>query len=265
MDYFCSLASSSSGNAYLLCHRGFAILIDAGISASRITAGLRAFGLEPSDLGAILITHEHIDHVKGLPVLLRRTRAKVFLTGGTYNAIQLNEDRACVYNAGDTLEFHGMTVRTFKTPHDAAESVGFRFDDKGFSFGFATDFGYMPMEGEELFKGVDFALVEANYDREMLYSGSYPYYLKRRISGTRGHHENGDCGDFAARLVKNGTRALMLAHLSRNNNTPAIARDTVCGVLEKESIRVGRDVVLEIAPPDTAGLFTFGTEILCRE
>jgi phosphoribosyl 1,2-cyclic phosphodiesterase len=255
MDCFCSLASSSSGNSYLLCHKGAVILIDAGISALRITAGLREFGLTPADLGAVLVTHEHIDHVKGLPTLLKRTKAKVFLTGGTYGALRTDEDRTYIYGAGDSFELCGLHVRSFKTPHDAAESVGFRFDGEGFSFGFATDLGYMPVDGEELLKGVDYALIESNYDKGMLYSGSYPYYLKMHISSTRGHQENGDCGALASRLVQNGTKTVMLAHLSRNNNTPDIARETVSAALEQEQIRVGEGCRFEGRAARYGGVF----------
>ena len=253
MDFFCPLASSSSGNAYLLRKGKTLLLIDAGISCARISAGLSNFGLCPGDISAILITHEHTDHTNGLRVLMKRSGAPVYLTNGTNQAVKLEGERARTYSAGDKFTVGDIEVSTFKTPHDARESVGLRFDASNFSLGFATDMGYMPFEGEELLQGVKFALIEANYDREMLIGGPYPYYLKQRISSTRGHQENSDCGDLAARLVKNGAEGIMLAHISRNNNTPGIAREAVCARLCCEGIKPEKDLELMLAPHDEPG------------
>ena len=203
--YYYSIASGSSGNCGLYMADGTAILIDLGVSLRRITTALKALSLTLEDISAVVLTHEHIDHVKGLPMFLKKAKAPVFATRGT--------------------------AEPFPTPHDAAESTGYIFEHGGSRFGFATDLGFVPRDAAELLRGCEMVVLESNHDPHMLQAGPYPYSLKMRVAGPSGHLSNPDCAVFAADLVKSGTRTLVLAHLSEKNNMPELARQQTLSAL----------------------------------
>ena len=232
---FYTLASSSAGNAALVCHENTHILIDAGISCRRITQSLAALSLTLDDLDGILITHEHIDHVKGLPMFLKKAKAPVFATRGTAEAFEEKNpeyaDRLNIFDSGERFWVRDVDVVPFPTPHDAAESTGYIFEHGGSRFGFATDLGFVPRDAAELLRGCEMVVLESNHDPHMLQAGPYPYSLKMRVAGPSGHLSNPDCAVFAADLVKNGTRTLVLAHLSEKNNMPELARQQTLSAL----------------------------------
>ena len=225
--FYYSIASGSSGNCGLYMAEGTAILIDAGVSLRRITTALGALGLGLDSLSAVLLTHEHIDHVKGLPMLLKKSRVPVFASRGTAEALEQKEplcaDRLNVFDSGARFWVRDVDVASFATPHDAAESVGYCFAQGGSRFGFATDLGFVPRDAAELLRGCETVVLESNHDPHMLQAGPYPYPLKMRVAGPSGHLSNPDCAVFAADLVKNGARTIILAHLSEKNNMPALA------------------------------------------
>ena len=251
-----SLYSGSRGNAFLVEAPTGRILIDAGRSAKKLSAALAEIGIEPDALDAILVTHEHNDHVSALPVFLK------------HHPLPVHLPRACAYKlecdpcAASCLLPHapistkmiaGMTIRSFPTPHDSRGSVGYRIEiptDGGiFRFGYATDIGYVTKEIEDALIGCDAVVLESNHDPEMLEAGPYPYDLKLRIASRRGHLSNPDCAEFASRLCKSGTKALMLAHLSEENNTPDTAFDACFSSIADDS------VTLRVAAPDHITLF----------
>ena len=239
-----TLASGSSGNALAVLSGGTRILLDAGISCRRIAASLGELGLGPGDLDAILITHTHSDHISGLRTLLKRTDAPVWATARAgrellYRLPEL-EDRLCQL---------ACTVTAAETSHDAPGSCGYRLDTADGSVGVLTDTGYVTDQAADLLSGVDLAVLEAYHDVETLRSGPYPYYLKKRILGLEGHLSNGDAGAFAALLAERGASEIVLAHLSRENNTPAMARTAV----ETALAAAGAAPVLSVAPRDTLG------------
>ena len=255
-----TLASGSSGNALLLSCGGSHVLLDAGISCRRVTAALRELGLEPGSLSAILITHTHADHISGLQTLLKRCSAPVFATerAGRELAWRLPAAaaRLAALDFGSTQPIGEFSVTAVPTSHDAPGSCGFRLDTEDGSVGVLTDTGYVTGEAAEILEGVDLAVLEANHDTDTLQSGPYPYYLKQRILGPQGHLSNADAARFAAALAENGASEIILAHLSRENNTPAMAQTAV----EQALSAAGVSPLLSVAPRDCLG----PAHVVCR-
>lgn len=220
-----TLASGSSGNALLLDWGGGRVLIDAGISCRRVRQGLQALGLDLRDLDAVCVTHTHSDHISGLQALLKHTDCPVYATAPAgrdlLRRMVLLEDR--LEEAEARFSIKDCAVQAFPTSHDAPGSCGYRFDTPDGGFGLLTDSGVVTPEAGAVLPGVALAVLEANHDAEALRSGPYPYYLKERISGPGGHLRNEDAAAFAVALAAAGAREIVLAHLSRENNTPAMA------------------------------------------
>ena len=241
-----SLYSGSTGNAFLIdCPRG-AILIDAGKSAKRLDLALKSAGIDPDRIGAILVTHEHSDHVSALPVWLKKHPVPVHLQGACAYRLEKEtsvEPYLCKHPPVYSCEICGIRVTSFPTPHDSHGSVGYRMeipteDGEILSLGYATDIGYVSREVEEGLRGCHAVILESNHDPDMLMMGPYPYDLKRRIASRRGHLSNGDSAAFAAELCANGTKCLMLAHLSQENNTPDTAYDACVSSVGDAGVRI---------------------------
>lgn len=228
--YYLSIGSGSSGNCGLYVCGGTAVLIDLGVSVRRITAALRRRGLEMSDLAAVLVTHEHNDHIKGLATFVKKHRVPIYASHGAAEVLARREPGALPllrpFWGGESFAVGDLQVESFLTPHDSPESVGYVLRGEGEAFGYATDLGFMPSAVRTRLTGCDTVVLESNHDLTMLENGPYPYILKQRVAGPRGHLSNVDCAAAAVELVKNGTKTLILAHLSEQNNLPAIARKT---------------------------------------
>lgn len=252
---FRTLASGSTGNAAILSARNTNILLDAGISARRIVTNLRAQGIEK--LGAILITHEHTDHIKGLRVLLKHINAPVYAPNETalhmINNIEGLEGRIIPFTPGNCFEIGEIDVNSFATPHDSASSCGYSFFHGRHKVTSVTDFGHITQAIEAAIIGSDILMVESNHDEELLRNGPYPFFLKKRVSGENGHLSNGNCAALAAKAVANGTQQIILAHLSRQNNTPALAEKTVKQALISSGADTLDDFKITVASPDTPG------------
>lgn len=248
-----TLASGSSGNALLFSCGTAHFLLDAGISCRRITAALREIGLTPEDLNGILITHTHTDHISGLQTLCKCTRAPLYGTRETLAALCRRmtglEDRMLALTPGEPFPLGDCLITPVSTSHDAPGSCGYRLDTPEGSVGLLTDTGYVTEEAAEILPGVDLAVLEANHDVETLRSGPYPYALKQRILGCEGHLCNEDAARFAVTLAQHGASEIILAHLSRENNTPAQARRAV----ETALSAAGLEPVLSVAPRETLG------------
>ena len=227
-----TFASGSEGNCLLISGVKSHILLDAGISCKRITESLGALGLTADDLAAVLITHEHSDHVSGLATFTKRHRVPIYTTAATARqlAYRIAGIEPLVHHVkpGDVFHLNGIKVTVFPTSHDTADSVDFRFDDENGSIGVLTDTGCVMDEAAEVLAGAELLVLESNHDVEWLKSGAYSYDLKQRILGDRGHLSNDAAARFAARMAQQGTKQFVLAHLSRENNTPQRASDTVC-------------------------------------
>ena len=243
------------------CH----VLLDAGISCRRICAGLGALGLEPGDLTAILITHTHADHIAGLQTLLKRTAAPVLATVQAARDLAWRLDggaeRLGTLSPGVPHAVGDIAVTAFPTSHDAPGSCGFRLDTADGSVGVLTDTGYVTDEAAEVMEGVDLAVLEANHDKDRLRSGPYPYYLKLRILGSQGHLSNADAARFSVALAESGASEILLAHLSRENNTPELALSAV----EEALAAAGLSPALSVAPRETLGAaHLVGRRRVCR-
>ena len=192
--FYYSIASGSSGNCGLYVSDGTAVLIDVGVSLRKLTAALAAFDMKPGELDALIITHEHIDHVKGLAMFLKKTEVPVFASRGTAAALTAKEPafegRLTAFESGDAFRVGETTVRSFATPHDAADSVGYILENGRHRFGFATDLGFVPQSAAALLRGCETVVLESNHDPHMLQAGPYPYALKQRVAGPNGHLSN---------------------------------------------------------------------------
>ena len=250
----CTFASGSSGNCALVWHKDTYILIDAGISMRRIVSCLQKLGLEARQLSSVLVTHEHSDHISGIPMLVKPFSLPVYTSGGTARALFKNGtipiEQISVFETGRSFAIGDLQINSFETPHDTAESVGFTIDGGSRRLAFATDLGHVSVEVERAVMGAGTVILESNHDIEMLKCGRYPYRLKTRILGNRGHLSNDMGGQFASRLVRGGADKIMLAHLSRDNNTPDLAYNTVTDRLLTSGIRAGIDLALSVAPAD---------------
>ncbi len=241
-----SIASGSEGNSLLVSAGGTHILVDAGISARRITTALLSLGLTPGDIAGVLVTHEHSDHTAGLATLTKQYRLPLYASGGTAGALCARIPHAAdvlhLLPRQGVLTLGDAQVTVFPTSHDAAESIDFRFDCGGAALGVLTDTGCVTPEAEQALQGVDLLVLESNHDEDWLLSGPYSYYLKQRILGNRGHLSNDAAAALAQRMASAGTRQFVLAHLSRENNTPERARQTMARAL------AGLDVSVTVAP-----------------
>lgn len=253
----CTLASGSSGNCTLVTDGHTHILIDAGISARRICRSLRDLGLEPSELSGVLITHEHTDHICGLATLTKQLRLPVYASRGTARQlcyrIAFLDELVRPFRPGGRFALGELEVGTFSTPHDTAESAGYTVSDGAHKAAVVTDLGYVTEDVRSGIRGVDLLVCEANHDEEWVRSGPYPYFLKERILGDRGHLSNEAGAALALEAVEGGACSVVLAHLSHENNTPGRAYGTVSAVLERSGAVPGRDVILEVAPRSEPG------------
>lgn len=241
------LASGSTGNAVCFNMGKTKILIDAGISARRIEQGLDKIGLKASDLDAVLITHEHTDHVKGIDVFVRRHHIPVFARPKTWEMISCRDKLPsnCIRYLESELELKDIYIKTFKISHDAVDPVGFCLYSEKYKCVLATDLGVVTKEVEEAISLADLVILESNHDLAMLKNGSYPIYLKNRIVGNKGHLSNVQAGNLLARVKKKPNMRVFLAHLSQENNMPSIAYNTVSQILTEAGHEVGKDIFLK--------------------
>ncbi len=250
---FCPLYSGSSGNALFVQYGETRVLIDAGKSGRMITDALAFIGEDARNLDAILVTHEHADHIAGVGVLARKLGVPVYATGGTWGgmagkvgAIPAAQQR--VIEADTDFYIGRLGVSPFAIPHDASEPVGFRVWGGDRSIATATDLGYFPKAVLERVGGADLVLLESNHDPDMLMANDhYSQALKRRILCRHGHLSNDACAEAAVLLRDTGVRNLILGHLSGENNTPRLALETTETRCEIEGMRLGEDVCIDIA------------------
>lgn len=220
------LASGSSGNATFISAGGARLLVDAGLSLRELTRRLSIIGEDPARLDGVLVTHEHSDHVAGLPALVKKTGVSVYATHLTAPAIAWRDVPARVetFQAGCRFTIGGLEVTSFTVPHDAADPVAFVLCAGAVRAALVTDLGYIPESVKYHLRGADLVVLESNHDLEMLKVGSYPWAVKQRVMGRRGHLSNDAVFDFIREELDPATRTLVLAHLSENNNHPELVR-----------------------------------------
>ena len=233
MEY-CSIASGSSGNCTFAGTENTSILIDAGISGKRIIDGLAQLDRKPEDVDAILLTHEHIDHIRSIGMFSRKYHIPVYATRGTLNWLfgcpsmgKLDYSLFHAVAEEEPFSVKAFQIEAFSICHDAAQPVGFRICDGKASFAVATDMGSYDEKTVKHLTGLDGILVEANHDLNMLQVGPYPYPLKRRIMGENGHMSNETAGRLLCEILHDGLKSITLGHLSKENNYAALAYATV--------------------------------------
>ena len=247
-----SICSSSKANCTYIESGGKGLLVDIGCSYKMLCDGLAMVNRDVSCINAVFITHEHSDHIKGLPMLTKKLDVPVYASEGTLREIIHDGKISGNARLHTTEELSGapvnIAVNVFHTPHDSAESVGYTFSDSENKISVCTDLGHVTDEVRENLLGCRFVLLEANYDLEMLTRNlQYPPMLKARIRSDRGHLANGDSASFARELVSSGTVNILLGHLSQNNNTPETALNTVEKALLASGAVRGKDYILDAA------------------
>jgi phosphoribosyl 1,2-cyclic phosphodiesterase len=230
------LASGSRGNCAVLSSSTASILVDAGLSHRETLKRMKAVGEDPRKLKAIVISHEHGDHVAGLPVLARKLQLPVYITEATYHSWRRTTrepdgkparlERREHFQAGRSFTIADITVTSFTTSHDAADSCGFTFTAAGVKMGMVTDLGCITANVIHALRGCHGLMIESNYDVEMLRIGPYPMMVKQRIKSRDGHLSNCDLARFFEKDYDGGAAFIVLAHLSEQNNHPEVARQT---------------------------------------
>lgn len=229
---FCSLYSGSSGNCLYVESNNTKILVDAGVSLKKITEGLSSIGTDISDINAILISHEHSDHVQSLGNISHKFDIPIFANSKTCDAMPKQMDKidsknVHLFNVNENFEIGDLSVHPFSIPHDAANPCGFNIFNDNKKISIATDLGHMTNEIIDCLENSDFLLLESNYDPEVLKCCKYPFLLKQRIAGPNGHLSNNLAGKTIGHLINSGLKNVTLGHLSKENNFPELAYNTV--------------------------------------
>jgi phosphoribosyl 1,2-cyclic phosphodiesterase len=240
---FCSLSSGSSGNCYYIGNEFHGILIDAGISTSSIRRFLKEMDISMQTIMGVLITHNHVDHIRGLQGLTRKSTLPAFTTGKIWESIltpYTKISRDCIREITLQKKFHlaGFDIEAFPVFHDASETIGFHICAGEKKITIATDLGHICSTAAPYLKESNLIVIESNYDEQMLESGRYPYFLKARIKSDTGHLGNHQTSDFLADIIDDKLSHICLAHLSKNNNTPEIALQTLRQTLTARGINL---------------------------
>lgn len=248
---FCSFASGSSGNCYMVRCGDTALLVDAGISGKRIFEGLERTETPLEQVKGLLITHEHIDHVKSIPIVTKKAPAiRAYANAATWANIErkVAEEKKALFTTGEDFSIGEIRIRPFAIPHDAAEPVGFSFYAADRQISIVTDAGCITDAIFQEIMDADLLVLEANHEVEVLQMCNYPYQTKRRILGDKGHLSNVTAGKCICRLMeaKDKARRILLGHLSHQNNEPELAKMTIGNILQEEEIYIGGRLKMDV-------------------
>jgi phosphoribosyl 1,2-cyclic phosphodiesterase len=251
---FSVLASGSTGNSILVQTDEVTVMIDAGLSGKQVENQLKQVGVDPKELDALLVTHEHSDHIKGVGVLARRYKLPVYTNEKTWAELErlvgdIPADLKCLFDEGDVKHFGDLEIESFGISHDAAHPMGFCFHQGEKKLSLATDLGYVSQKIKEKITGSQALIFESNHDVEMLRMGPYPWNIKRRILSDVGHLSNDDAGLALADILQGSGEKVYLAHLSKDNNMTELARLSVKNILEENGYAIGEDIKLMDTSP----------------
>ena len=252
---FCSLYSGSSGNSLLVETENTKILIDAGVSCKKIENALEDINITPNSLSGILITHEHIDHVQGLGTFSKKFNIPVFVNRETLDNMPKQRDKIDsnnlkTFKVSEKFSIGDLDIKPFSIPHDAINPCGFNIWNDNKKISIATDIGHMTNDILKQLEESSFIMLEANYDPEILRCSSYPFVLKSRIAGPTGHLPNEVAGQTISHLLKSGLKTAMLGHLSKENNFPELAYQTVIDELISNGSFDKNSLTLSVASRD---------------
>ena len=258
----CSLSSGSGGNATYIAGGKTRLLVDAGFTGKQVSALLTQIDSMPEMIDGILVTHEHFDHVKGVGVLARKYRIPVYANERTWEAMyrtvgEIPAWQRRVFSTEEDFYIGDLAVTPFGISHDTVEPVAFRIHYGGHSVAVATDMGCTNKKVIRQLSGVNLVILESNHDPDMvLQNPCYPIYLKKRILGNKGHSSNETCAETLLKLSETGVKHALLGHLSRENNTPELAMNTVKDQLSLQGVQCGRDIAVSMTWRDRhSGIF----------
>ena len=241
----CVLSSGSGGNCTLIESGKTKILVDLGTSSLYAEKRLREINIEPEEIDGIFITHTHVDHIKGIKVFLKKYNTKLYLSEIILKEIY-NEIKPQNYEIIDSeINLNDFNVTMFKISHDTEDANGFIFESNGRSVVYVTDTGYLNIRNHKLLTNRNMYVFESNHDVEMLMNGHYPYHIKQRILGDKGHLSNKDSAYYLSKFVGNNTKCVILAHLSKDNNTKELALQTLQDCLKKCNKDVEKILIAE--------------------
>ncbi|HSH20091.1 MAG TPA: MBL fold metallo-hydrolase [Draconibacterium sp.] len=236
----CAIASGSNGNCYYIGNEKDAVLVDAGISCKQILIRLKERNLNPSKIKAVFVTHEHSDHMRGVRGISKKMQIPIYLTAKTfYGAYRnLRPDQPKLFAPGDVIEIGEFSVHSFNKNHDASEPVSFRVQFENKNVGVFTDIGEACENVTQHLQICDGLFLESNYDEKMLWEGSYPYFLKQRVASSIGHLSNKQALELLQNYAGEKLKCVFLSHISKENNTPEIARDSMMELTSKFEVKL---------------------------
>lgn len=235
---FSVLASGSTGNVTYVEANNTRILIDIGMSCLYVEKKLREMEVEPSSINAIIITHTHIDHIAGLKVFLKKYHPYIYMSKKMYIDLKEQIGNNEYYIIDGKFIVNDIIVTPFSISHDAPDTNGYILESLGKSLVYITDTGYINNKHFSLLKNKDVYIFESNHDVKMLMDGKYQYHLKQRIISDRGHLSNKDSSYYLSKIIGDNTKCIILAHLSKENNTPEIALNTLLEMLQKNNYKI---------------------------
>ena len=250
---YCTLGSGSRGNSYAIWDSEDLFLVDAGFSGKELKKRMGQVGLSPEDIKAIIVTHDHGDHVKGVGVMNRRYNIPIYATPTVLKGKVLKKEKLknqVEIQPGKKFKIGRLEIKGFEVPHDAPQTLGYRIQNNGRCMAIATDTGHMTTQIQKMLEGCDGLVLESNHDIEMLKNGPYPAFLKKRILGDKGHLPNVESGEVLVKVIGPDTQHITLAHLSEENNTPEVALETVKKILSSNKVN---GVVVIPASQDEVG------------
>jgi phosphoribosyl 1,2-cyclic phosphodiesterase len=256
---FSSLASGSSGNCQLIKSKNTRLLLDAGLSGKYIINGLNHFNVDAQTVDGILITHEHIDHIKGVGIMHRKCGMKIYANEATWERVaqkigKIDTSKIVIFDNNRPFTINDIEVEPMSIAHDAIDPVAYSFTTSSAKISVITDLGHITNEMIDKVKDSDLLMLESNHNVDMLMMGKYPYPLKRRVIGDHGHLSNEACAEAAIRAITTGrVSTVLLAHLSKDNNTPELAYETAKSMFAEKNIKIGTDVFLDLTYRDRVG------------
>lgn len=240
---FSVLASGSKGNSSFIETNKTRILVDLGITSGNAEKKLKSLNIEPSSINAIVLTHTHVDHINGIKVFIKKYNPIIYLTSKMYNEISKIITIENYQIITDNFAISDLQVTVFKTSHDTDDSNGYVFEAYGKSIVYITDTGYINKKYFPILSNKNYYIMESNHDVELLMNGSYPYYLKQRIIGDKGHLSNKDSSYYLSKFIGNDTKGVVLIHLSEENNDEELALSTLKKTLKKSDKSIEKLII----------------------